>query len=244
MKTCKQFTAILFGIMLTTSAMALDLTATYQLHPTHGSIDGSTINVDAEYITAFPAPGDMMDAGFRTDDGKFAMKMFHYGSGWGFFDILPRPDSFEIIENNGSSIPHYNGWVIFSADARHSTIMAKWNNVPSSLTYYCDDFCLVSTLGDPIGVAVDSDGDGVLDSNDLCADTAAGSAVDADGCSGVQHIANTCPTSNSYKNHGKYVSCVAKAAESALDSGLLTEEEKDAIVSEAGESDIGKKSRR
>ncbi len=44
-----------------------------------------------------------------------------------------------------------------------------------------------------------------------------------------------------YKNHGEYVSMVAHFAEDLLEAGIITEEEKDAIVSAAAQSDIGKK---
>lgn len=86
----------------------------------------------------------------------------------------------------------------------------------------------------------DSDGDGVNDTSDSCPGTAAGSPVNASGCSGAQLVALACPAGGSYKNHGAYVSCVSKAAESALAAGLLTSAEKDAIVSAAAQSSIGK----
>ena len=40
------------------------------------------------------------------------------------------------------------------------------------------------------------------------------------------------------------MSCVADASEDALEAGLISEEEKDAIVSTAGQSDIGQKAKR
>lgn len=61
--------------------------------------------------------------------------------------------------------------------------------------------------------------------------------------SGIQQ---SCPcggpvSGGTWKNHGQYVSCVAKAAEAALKHGLVTEGEKDAIVEEAAQSNCGKK---
>ena len=44
-----------------------------------------------------------------------------------------------------------------------------------------------------------------------------------------------------WKNHGKFVSCTAKSAESFVEANLITEEEKDAIVSDAAQSDCGDK---
>ncbi|MCJ7591561.1 MAG: hypothetical protein MUO51_09425 [Woeseiaceae bacterium] len=44
-----------------------------------------------------------------------------------------------------------------------------------------------------------------------------------------------------WKNHGKYVSSVAHAANEFVDRGLIFEAEKDAIVSGAGQSVCGAK---
>ncbi len=52
-----------------------------------------------------------------------------------------------------------------------------------------------------------------------------------------------CDPSEPWKNHGKFVSCVAQEAEALLEAGLITEEEKDTIV-EAAKSDIGKPAKR
>ena len=50
-----------------------------------------------------------------------------------------------------------------------------------------------------------------------------------------------CPCDDDWKNHGKYVSCVAHVCEGFLDEGYITEEEKDELVSTAAQSDCGKK---
>jgi hypothetical protein len=89
---------------------------------------------------------------------------------------------------------------------------------------------------------MDGDGDGVPDGEDACPGTAPDDVVDADGCS----IAQLCPcaaprgSAEAWRNHGAYVSCVAHAAERFLAAGLLTEAEKDAVVSAAGRSDCGR----
>ncbi|MDH3976008.1 MAG: thrombospondin type 3 repeat-containing protein [Deltaproteobacteria bacterium] len=102
------------------------------------------------------------------------------------------------------------------------------------------------TDNDGLGDACDPDidGDGVENSADLCADTPQGVIVDSSsGCS----IAQLCPcegpqgTTVSWRNHGKYVSCTARTAESFVELGLITEAEKDAIVSVAAESTCGNK---
>jgi hypothetical protein len=94
-------------------------------------------------------------------------------------------------------------------------------------------------VGESTYVETDIDGDGVFGGDDKCPDTPSGEIVDVDGCS----IDQLCPCEKdpSWKNHGKYVACVAKAAESFEEDGLISEAEKDMIVSEAAESDCGTK---
>jgi len=99
--------------------------------------------------------------------------------------------------------------------------------------------------GDGEGDACDGDvdGDGVFNAADVCAFTPSGVAVDPEtGCS----IDQLCPcdgprgTTKPWKNHGQFVSCVAKSAGSFLKAGLISATEKDAIVSAAAESTCGK----
>ena len=59
-------------------------------------------------------------------------------------------------------------------------------------------------------------------------------------------IVQPCPgegpvSGGTWKNHGQYVSCVAKAAEADLNAGLITEDQKDAIVEQAAQSSCGKR---
>jgi hypothetical protein len=83
----------------------------------------------------------------------------------------------------------------------------------------------------------DLDGDGISDDIDTCPETPAGAVVNAEGCAIVQ----LCPCEDAWKNHGAYVKCVVQAAEDFVVEGLLTEAEKDAIVSEAARSSCGRK---
>jgi len=83
----------------------------------------------------------------------------------------------------------------------------------------------------------DSDGDGVADDQDQCQNTPSGSILDSRDCSIAQLV--TCD--GQWKNHGQYVSAVAKACEQFLSAGLITEEQKDAIVEAAAASNCGKK---
>jgi len=100
--------------------------------------------------------------------------------------------------------------------------------------------------GDGQGDACDSDvdGDGVANAADVCAFTPGGAVVDPNsGCSIAQLAPCTGPPGSTqpWKNHGQYVSRVAKTAESFIALGLITEAEKDAIVSAAAQSTCGQK---
>jgi len=97
--------------------------------------------------------------------------------------------------------------------------------------------------GDGVGDACDSDddNDGVLDGQDACAGTAAGASLLSNGCSSPQQLALSCPVTATWRNHGQYVQCVAQEAEAQLAAGLITREEKDAMVATAATSIVGKK---
>jgi parallel beta-helix repeat protein len=92
-----------------------------------------------------------------------------------------------------------------------------------------------------VTMRVDTDADGVSDTLDFCPGTAMGANVDQNGCSGEQLVDLDCLCDNAWKNHGKYVSCVAHAAEDQLAAGLITQAEKDTIVSARAKSGCGKK---
>jgi len=84
---------------------------------------------------------------------------------------------------------------------------------------------------------VDDDGDGVIDADDACVPTPLGEEVNAAGCS----LSQLCPCDAPWKNHGAYVSCMAKATNAFVAAGLMSGAEKGAVMSEAGASDCGSK---
>jgi hypothetical protein len=94
------------------------------------------------------------------------------------------------------------------------------------------------------GDACDLDEDGTLDVNDVCAETATGELVNpTNGCS----LDQLCPcegargSSQSWKNQGKYVSCLAHATNDFVALGLIGETEKGSLVSAAAQSSCGSK---
>jgi hypothetical protein len=86
----------------------------------------------------------------------------------------------------------------------------------------------------------DDDNDGVEDGQDSCAGTATGVLILANGCSSPQQLELQCPATATYRNHGQYVQCVAHEAEVQRGVGLITAQEKDAMVAAAAQSSIGK----
>ncbi len=98
--------------------------------------------------------------------------------------------------------------------------------------------------GDGAGDVCDSDidGDAVANDDDECEFTPLGEVVDpANGCSIEQLVPCEGPrgTNQPWKNHGKYVSTLAKTTKSFVDMGLITEAERSAIISEGASSTCG-----
>ncbi len=78
----------------------------------------------------------------------------------------------------------------------------------------------------------DLDSDGVPNETDLCSLSPGGDAVNDDGCTGAQFIAESCVRED-FVQHGQYVSCVAHAAQEAVDQGLISPNEKSRFVRDA-----------
>ena len=89
---------------------------------------------------------------------------------------------------------------------------------------------------------VDSDGDGVPNDRDECPNTQPEAIVDANGCSIDDLVPCAGPRGGgTWRNHGQYVSPVAKTAEAFTAAGLITADQKDAIIATAAHSSCGKK---
>ena len=81
----------------------------------------------------------------------------------------------------------------------------------------------------------DDDKDGVPNDDDQCADTPPGAVVDQNGCA----IEQLCSCEQA-RNHGQYVSCVARTSISFVRAGLIDALERGWIMAEAAQSQCGK----
>ena len=96
---------------------------------------------------------------------------------------------------------------------------------------------------DNIGDAcdLDVDGDEVANAADACELTPLGELVGSIGCS----IEQLCPcdaprqSTEPWKNHGQYVSCMTKAAQSFATDGVISDNEKSDVVNAAAQSSCG-----
>lgn len=150
--------------------------------------------------------------------------------------------------NTALDIYGYYGSHTGIGDNNRCDIAVNWNDT--------------GTVGCTYPCCVDDDNDGVCNEDDNCPNVPNPEQEDCnnngvgDACDEINPEATEIPGNevdencdstilcnpyDEWKNHGKFVSCVSKEAEKLLDQGLITEEEKDEIVSTVAKSDIGKK---
>jgi hypothetical protein len=120
---------------------------------------------------------------------------------------------------------------------RNDALAPDWLRIGTDITHQGPFNATFSLSGE-----TDEDGDGVPDSRDQCPGTPAGELVDANGCSIDQLAPCSGPASGgSWKNHGQYVSSVAHVVQEFVAQGLISQEQAAEIVSQAAQSDCGKK---
>ena len=154
--------------------------------------------------------------------------------------ICESDDNCPLIANdNQSDIDGDNIGDVCDNDIDGDTVLNENDNCPFDVNTE-----QIDTDNDGAGDVCDNDidGDGVLDADDACVPTPLDEVVNAEGCS----ISEICPCAHPdgagrWKNHGAYVRCVAHTSEDFVSAGLITEIEKDAILSEAGISICGHK---
>jgi hypothetical protein len=170
-----------------------------------------------------------------TFDPPIALPADHY-----FF----RP---EVLLSNGNflwlSAPRPTAPPLFTGDLqswiRNDDLAPDWLRIGTDITLQGPFNAAFSLSGE-----TDLDGDGVPDSLDQCPGTPPGSVVNADGCSIDQLVPCAGPASGgTWKNHGQYVSAIAHAAEEFVAQGLISEDQKGAIVSQAAQSKCGSRTR-
>jgi hypothetical protein len=108
---------------------------------------------------------------------------------------------------------------------------------------FCEGFVayITSLSATVTPVPVDTDGDGVPDARDRCTATAFGTAVNSDGCSPDQVVMCAGPAiGGAWKNHGAYLSAYAKVLNQFVKDGVITEDQKDALMDDAAVSTCGK----
>ena len=119
---------------------------------------------------------------------------------------------------------------------RNDNLAPDWLRIGTDVTHQGPFNAAFSLAGE-----TDLDCDGAGDSLDQCPNTPAGSIVNADGCSIDQLAPCAGPAPGvRWANHGQYIAAVAQAAEAFLELGLITEDQKDAIVAQAAQSNCGR----
>lgn len=83
---------------------------------------------------------------------------------------------------------------------------------------------------------LDADNDGVSDRNDQCPDSTPGDTVTADGCT-IQQLVDICALGA--VTHGDYVSCIADLANQLSAEGIITNKQRQKMITDAAKSDIG-----
>lgn len=123
-----------------------ELKADYKLNPNIGAVDGSRFNITStsSYSNSLPSPIDMYNAGFMKN-GKFTIKAFNFGSGYGQLYFNQAPSRTTTLISGGSTVT--NG-KISSDDGLYAIVEMQWDVIPSSLSFGCDDFCLVGNPND------------------------------------------------------------------------------------------------
>jgi hypothetical protein len=139
---------------------------------------------------------------------------------------------------------------LYNVNLGANTLVIAYNNALSIDTVFAlsnqlkiNGFTGITATGENNGYGLvvcdiddDIDDDGVLNEDDECEDTPVDEIVNSYGCSIEQLV----PCDGDWRNHGKYVSALAKTANSFVYESLISEDEKDILMDEMASSDCGK----
>ncbi|MGW8302294.1 MAG: thrombospondin type 3 repeat-containing protein, partial [Desulfobacterales bacterium] len=115
------------------------------------------------------------------------------------------------------------------ADDDNDSIADELDNCAVTYNPFQDDF---DDDGEGDACDGDADGDSIANEIDTCPESSLGLQVNDQGCTGPQFIGLQCPRDN-FVQHGQYVSCIAHAANEAVEQTLLLEHEKAVFIREA-----------
>jgi hypothetical protein len=196
------------------------------IHPSPGQFTGGEGSVTGQEVlisVTFNPPISL------PADHYFFRPEVELSSGDFLWLSAPKP----IVSPGTPFTPDLQSWI------RNDDLAPDWLRIGTDITHEGPFNAAFSLSGE-----TDADNDGVADSADLCPNTPPGAVVNADGCSLDQLAPCAGPASGgTWKNHGEYVSAVAQAADSFVAAGLITEDQQEAIVSAAAQSNCGAKTK-
>lgn len=149
-------------------------------------------------------------------------------------------DSYQVVEEGALytiSLSDDERFVVVSSNGE--VVLTDFNFVPQERFWILTGSQAYAAIV-PQESQEDTDGDGVTDDLDQCPSTRQGSVVNNEGCSVRQLVPCNGPVSGTWKNHGEYITNIAKTAKNFFAQGFIAEEEVGGIVSRAASNDCGK----
>lgn len=127
----------------------------YKLPPTGGKVNGSRFNLVYDHSSSgrsLPDPHVLYENGYQLN-GKFAMKLFSFGSGCGGLSVIPISTTVEKLIDGGSTVSNIGyrsncQQTISSGNGKYAVALLVWDTIPDSLIYHCDDYCLMGKPDD------------------------------------------------------------------------------------------------
>lgn len=111
-----------------------------------GSYTGASTNLVYQDIFNSQSPQTLFNQGWRTEDGKFGMLLFNFGSGDGALKVRPAPSRYKKVVDGGGFWDDwfFNASGVHTHNGQYATYLVEWDYIPSSISFICDDYCLIS----------------------------------------------------------------------------------------------------